>query len=172
VLNSFTDSAGAESFPTSSLILDGSGNLYGTTSSFDSSSDGGTVFSVRTDGTGSHRLHTFARGPNDALYPGAALILDRQGNLYGTTVYGGASGAGTVFTVRTDGTAFRVLHSFGSEESDGQNPVASLFLDGSGTLFGTTPGGGAGTFGTVFALSIGRHHPVVTPGPFVPVQKR
>lgn len=127
---------------------------------------------MKTDGSGFQLLHSFADEENDGSAPNAALVLDRFGNLYGTTYSGGASQAGTVFTLRTDGTAFRILHAFGSEVSDGKNPAASLFLDGSGTLIGTTQSGGVGTFGTVFALSVGPHHAVVTPGPFVPVRKR
>ena len=168
VLHTFTDSPDDGRYPFAPLIMDRSGILYGTTSGFGPSFNG-TVFRLEPDGTGFQLLHAF--GGSDGGGPRAALILDDFGNLYGTTYYGGASAAGTVFTVRTDGTGYRILHAFGEDEGDGKNPASSLFLDSSGTLFGTTANGGAGTFGTVFALSIGRHHPVVTPGPFVPVQR-
>jgi uncharacterized repeat protein (TIGR03803 family) len=116
-------------------------------------------------------LHSFTVNASDGRAPNAAVTLDGFGNLYGTTWGGGPSDLGTVFTVRTDGSAFRVLHLFG-EASDGQNPTASLFLDASGNLIGTTGYGGAGGFGTVFALSVGRPHAIAMPGPLVPVRKR
>ena len=172
VLHSFTDRADDGSQPWASLIVDGSGNLYGTTVSGGSSLMGGTVFKMKTDGTGFQLLHSFVGDESDGGTPYAPVILDDFGNLYGTTYYGGPSDAGAVFTMRTDGTAYRILHMFGSEARDGRNSFASLFLDGSGSLIGTTSLGGAADFGTVFALSIGRHHVVVTPGPFVPVRRR
>jgi len=74
--------------------------------------------------------------------------------------------------MRTDGTAYRVLHMFGSVEGDGRNPSAAVFMDGPGRLIGTTTSGGSADFGTVFALLVGLPRPVAMPGPFVPVRKR
>ena len=170
VLHAFAGGTSDGSQPTSSLIADGLGNLYGTTS-IGGSSNSGTVFRMRTDGTGFRLLHSFAGGASDGRSPNAALLLDAAGNLYGTASSGGPSNAGTVFTVRTDGTAYRTLHTFGGVAGDGNFPVASLLLDGS-SLVGTTEFGGEGDFGCVFALSIGRVHEVATPGPFAPVRKR
>ena len=102
---------------------------------------------------------------------GGRVILDGLGNLYGTTSYGGPSNAGTVFTIRIDGTGLRILHSFG-EGFDGRDPQCSLFLDGLGNLYGTTEEGGSANFGTIFTLSTNRHRPVVSSGPFTPVRKR
>jgi uncharacterized repeat protein (TIGR03803 family) len=172
VLHSFTDHSDDGSGPWASLIVDGSGNLYGTTTSGGSSLMGGTVFKMKTDGTGFQLLHSFVGDESDGGTPYASVILDGFGNLYGTTYYGGASDAGAVFAMKTDGTAYRILHMFGSEAGDGRNSFAPLFLDGLGSLIGTTSLGGSADFGTVFALSTGRHHAVVTPGPFVPVRKR
>lgn len=168
VLHTFTDSPDDGRYPFAPLIMDRTGILYGTTSGFGPSFNS-TVFRLEPDGTGFQLLHAF--GGSDGEGPLAALMLDDFGNLYGTTYYGGPSAAGTVFTVRTDGTGYRILHAFGEDEGDGKNPASSLFLDGSRTLFGTTVNGGAGTFGTVFALSLDQHHPVVTLGPFVPVRR-
>ncbi|MEO8585397.1 MAG: choice-of-anchor tandem repeat GloVer-containing protein [Acidobacteriota bacterium] len=171
VLHSFTDRADDGKWPSAPLIVDGVGNLYGTTSSGGSSGLGGTVFTLRADGTGFHVLHSFTGDRSDGGGP-TGVIRDAFGNLYGTTNSGGPSQAGTIYTLRTDGTAYQVLHSFGDEPGDGRNPVASLFFDGSGTLVGTTLGGGVGGTGTVFALSIGGRRTVVMPGPFVPVRRR
>jgi uncharacterized repeat protein (TIGR03803 family) len=168
-LHAFTNRADDGRDP-GSLSIDGFGFLYGTTGR-GGSSDAGTIYKMKTDGTSFQLVHSFTDSVAHGAGP-APVILDGFGNLYGATLYGGPSDFGTVFTVKTDGTGFRILHAFGGEAGDGREPVASLLLDGSGVLFGTTVSGGAGGFGTVFALSIGRHHAVVTPGPFVPVRKR
>lgn len=153
-------------FPSGSLVIDRSGNLYGTTMSGGGPSIHGTLFKLRTDGTGFALLHTF--NGTDGTVPNGSLVMDAFGDLYGTTNWGGRLGAGTVFMVKTDGTGFRVLHAFGEDESGGLNPFASIFLDASGAIFGTTQYGGAGSFGTVFTL----FRPVAVPGPLVPVRKR
>ena len=87
----------------SSLILDSAGNLYGTASyGGGASPGGGTVFTMRPTGGGTWAykvLHTFGTG-TDGSNPGAGLIFDATGNLYGTTWQGGASGSGTVFEIK------------------------------------------------------------------------
>jgi uncharacterized repeat protein (TIGR03803 family) len=150
ILHAFTGSASDGSNPAAALILDGSGNLYGTTVN-GGSSNFGSVFKVRTDGTGFQILHLFA-GANDGANSSASLILDGPGDLYGTTVNGGGSSMGTVFNVKTDGTGFRVLYSFAGGPDDGANPSASLILNGSGNLYGTTQAGGLSNAGTVFKV--------------------
>src|SRR5262249_47812737 len=79
--------------------------------------------------------------------PAAGLVADGAGNVYGTTSKGGSSNAGLVFTMKVDGTAFKVLHTFAGGASDGANPQAALTLDGSGNLYGTTAEGGASNLG-------------------------
>jgi uncharacterized repeat protein (TIGR03803 family) len=95
------------------------------------------------------------------LEPSAGVILNPAGNLYGTTLGGGADGFGTVFHLTlTSGGKWKetVLHSFASGD-DGAGPMASLVFDPSGNLYGTTAYGGLkGTFclgscGTVFKLT-------------------
>jgi uncharacterized repeat protein (TIGR03803 family) len=83
-------------------------------------------------------LHSFT-GPPDGGLPQAALIMDAQGNLYGTTAAGGAGGYGTVFMLNSQGQE-KVLHSF--TFADGAGPVARLVMDGKGNLYGTTAFGG------------------------------
>jgi uncharacterized repeat protein (TIGR03803 family) len=77
-------------------------------------------------------------------------VRDGEGNLYGTTVFGGTYGYGTVFRVDKTGKE-TVLHSFG-EAGDGATPEADLVLDSRGNLYGTTFLGGAHGYGTVFKL--------------------
>ena len=148
VLYSFGPSPGADGkTPTAGLVMDASGNLYGTTQ-FGSTSDSGTVFQITPSGTESV-LHSFGTG-TDGQNPQARLIMDRSGNLYGTTSGGGANGTGTVFQISPSG-AESVLYSFGTG-TDGQSPLAGLVMDASGNLYGTTYSGGTNGTGTVFRI--------------------
>jgi uncharacterized repeat protein (TIGR03803 family) len=134
--------------PTAALILDPSGFLYGTTEAV----AGSTVFKLKTDGIGFSILHSFGGGASDGNQPMAPLLSDGAGNLFGTSYSGGVSNKGTVFTLKTDGTGFGLLHSFAGGASDGQNPQAGLTTDGSGFLYGTSYYGGSSAHGTVFKL--------------------
>src|SRR5438874_1842978 len=96
-------------------------------------------------------LHAFAPA---GTQPYAGLIQDSEGNLYGTTVYGGVSGAGTVYKLAPSG-ALTVLHTF-DPSSEGYSPSAGLILDSAGNLYGTTYVGGVGgasSAGMVYKLA-------------------
>jgi uncharacterized repeat protein (TIGR03803 family) len=141
-LHTFTGADGREP---SGLVMDGAGNVYGTTP-YGGANELGTVFKLDHSGTFS-TLYSF-----DYLhgaYPYAGVLLDGSGNLYGTAYYGGADGVGTVFKLDVSGTV-TTLHSFNN--TDGANPLASLTRDSAGNLYGTTSGGGANGYGTVFKL--------------------
>ena len=118
------------------------------------------------DAGGFKVLHDFQG--SDGYAPYAALILDKQGNLYGTTTLGGASDGGVVFKLAPDGTE-TVLHSFASAGgSDGTNPYAGLIADKKGSLYGTTELGGAGCngrfgCGTVFKIAPDGNESVLHP---------
>ncbi len=91
----------------------------------------------------------------DGCEPLAGVILDADGNLYGTTSACGAQSAGTVFELSSDGSGGwtrKVLHNFGNA-MDGSEPYAGLTLDSAGNLYGTTQAGGLYGYGTVFELS-------------------
>ena len=148
--------------PSGTPIMDGKGSLYGTT--FGGGSEGrlGTVFKLAPDGKET-LLHVFAGG-TDGAGPQGGVIADRNGNLFGTTLYGGGGscaqslvkGCGTVFKLNKDG-AETVLHAFAGG-ADGSYPYAGLILDGDGNLYGTTSAGGTGTgcnegCGTVFKIA-------------------
>jgi uncharacterized repeat protein (TIGR03803 family) len=144
VLHSFTGSPDG-CLPYGQLIMDTAGNLYGTTA-YGGSSDCpplscGTVFRLAPDGAETV-LYSFRDAP-DGETPESRLTMDATGNLYGTTVYGGAAGAGAVFMVAPDGTE-KVLYSFCSQPScaDGFLPYAGLYRDRKGYLYGTTGYGG------------------------------
>src|SRR3984893_16154077 len=93
-------------------------------------------------------LHSFTG--DDGAAPAAGLIADPAGNLYGTTINGGASGQGTVFQLDPSGN-LTVLYSFAG--SDGSHPRAGLIADPAGNLYGTTINGGANDAGAVFQLT-------------------
>ena len=133
--------------PLAGLVLDASGNLYGTTS-VGGASCLGTEFKITPAGVESV-VHSFAGG-TDGAAPQAGLVLDATGNLYGTTANGGASGNGTVFKITPAGGE-SVVHSFAGG-TDGVWPQAGLVLDATGNLYGTTYQGGASNFGTVFRI--------------------
>ena len=134
--------------PNDCLILSDNA-LYGT--AYNGGSDGrGTVFMVNTDGAGFTNLHSFVIN-NGGIHPLAGLVLF-GGSLYGTTLAGGSSGAGTVFAIKTDGTSYTSLHDFTGPGGDGQYPASALILS-SNTLYGTTQGSGASA-GSIFALNI------------------
>jgi uncharacterized repeat protein (TIGR03803 family) len=146
VLHSFGGPDGG--FPFSGVIMDNKGNFYGTTV-IGGAHDRGTVFAV--DAGGNYTLlYSFAGWPDGAT-PGAGLVRDASGNLYGTTVTGGSRKSGTVFKVSGKGNE-TVLHSF-KFSTDGAKPNAGLIIDGKGNLFGTTSAGGASGAGTVFELT-------------------
>jgi uncharacterized repeat protein (TIGR03803 family) len=143
------------------LIIDGSGNLYGTTVSGGISvSCCGTVFQLAPNGTETV-LHVFGESDGDGIAPYAGLIADADGNLYGTTFKGGGEiDAGTVFKLAPNGTE-TVLHTF-TGGSDGYGPyTGALLMDNAGDLYGTTyAGGSTGCHthegcGTVFKLAPG-----------------
>jgi uncharacterized repeat protein (TIGR03803 family) len=153
VLQSFySGSDGAD--PIASLIANGS-TLYGTTSTGGVYNQG-TVFSMTTSGAETV-LHSFG-GSEDGTDPVAPLLNvgGTNGKLYGTTLYGGANGCGTVFAVTKSSGAETVLHSF--NRADGCNPRYGALIMLNGTLYGTTEnGGGYGCYGngcgTVYSIT-------------------
>jgi uncharacterized repeat protein (TIGR03803 family) len=143
--------------PAAALVLDSSGNLYGTTLG-GGKFDGGTVFELihKTDGSFTEKiLHSFAFNGADGVNPFAALIADASGNLYGTTSGGGLYGWGTVFELApTAGGSWteRILHNFNYNGKDGAQPGSGLAFDGAGNLYGAA-GGGVYGFGAILELS-------------------
>jgi uncharacterized repeat protein (TIGR03803 family) len=127
------------------------GDLYGTTQ-FGGAYNQGTVFKIDSAGNLT-TLWSFCKdsGCPDGNRPAAGLTIVTGGNLYGTTYYGGAHGAGTVFKITPAG-ALTTVHSFcgqpiGSNCVDGSNPDAPLLLAADGNLYGTTVLGGNGGCG-------------------------
>ena len=137
-------------FPAAELIQASDGNFYGTT--YDGgTNNGGTVFKISASGAFTS-LYSFGAFPainGDQPYGG--LVQGSDGNLYGTTTYGGANDDGTVFKI-SPGGVLTSLYSFGGA-SDGSQPSAGLALGSDGFFYGTTYSGGANNLGTVFKIS-------------------
>jgi uncharacterized repeat protein (TIGR03803 family) len=133
-----------------------SGYFYGT-SYKGGTYNSGAVFRIAKSGTLTP-LYSFTGNGGiaesiDGAFPGAGLIADSAGNLYGTTEQGGANGTGTVFKITSAGTE-SVLYSFGQlGGADGTSPYAGLVLGSDGNFYGTTKNGGAYGEGVVFKLT-------------------
>lgn len=157
VLHNFAGVGGGDgAHPHAGLALDAQGNLYGTTwmGGAYGQTGRGTVFKV--DATGNETVLFKFNGPNGDGTKPSGLVLDAQGNLYGTTAVGGASGAnkdGTAFKLDTAGNE-TTLHTFRMGPEDGANPYGGVVLDAEGNLYGTTARGGFYTIfpGSVFKL--------------------
>jgi uncharacterized repeat protein (TIGR03803 family) len=147
VLYSFRGKTMDGANPEGGLILDSKGNLVGTTST-GGLSNNGTVFKLTPAGQETV-LYSF-QGGTDGSVPGAGVITDAKGNLYGTTYTGGLSGLGTVFLLTPSGRE-RILHSF-KGGTDGASPASALVRDSKGILYGTTNAGGASGLGTIFRV--------------------
>jgi uncharacterized repeat protein (TIGR03803 family) len=148
-------------YPEGSLVQATNGNFYGTTNN-GGASGSGTVFSINSSGILTTLYNFCSRsGCADGANPGSALIQATDGNFYGTTSGGGTNGYGTVFTISSSGT-LTTLYNFCSQSgcADGENPEAGILQATNGILYGTTPGGGTGNWGTVFSVAVGL-------GPFV-----
>ena len=157
ILHSFGQTGDGEN-PMAGLVIDGQGNLYGTTYN-GGIHQLGTVFELSPNQSGGFTevvVHSFGRG-SDGTNPDANLIIDSNGNLYGTTQYGGIHSQGTAFEMsprQGGGFSETLLHSFGNLVSnDGQNPIAPLAMDTDGNFYGTTFQGGIYFAGTAFELS-------------------
>jgi len=163
VLYSFVGGNSDGQYPLAGLTRDPEGNLYGTTIAGGGGHSGscspgcGVIFKV--DSTGKETVLYAFTGGADGGSPFAALIHDKQGNLYGTTLGGGASGDGAVFKLDSSGNE-SVLYSF-QGGSDGESPFSPLVEDAQGNLYGTTSGGGPSSMGTVFKVDTSEHETVL-----------
>jgi uncharacterized repeat protein (TIGR03803 family) len=155
VLHKFIGSDGTQPF--GPLVQDPDGNLYGVSESGGDRScpdprfgniGCGTVFKLSKDQELTV-LHTF-RGGTDGSSPQPGLLLDAEGNLYGTTFQGGKSERGVVFKISAKGR-YTVLHRF--TQKQGKNPNGALVSDSAGDFYGTTQLGGGHDLGSVYQLT-------------------
>jgi uncharacterized repeat protein (TIGR03803 family) len=153
ILHNFDSTDGP--YPSAVLVQAGNGDLYGTTI-YGGTSDAcnmgcGTVFKITTAGAYT-LLHSFSS--TDGSGPQAGLIQATNGDLYGTTTYGGTSdlcytGCGTIFKITPAGVLTSLV-SF--EATNGANPYAPLVQATDGNLYGTTFSG-QGNYGTIFKIT-------------------
>lgn len=152
------------------VIMDGAGNLYGTTGnggdlSVSCQAPGcGLVFELSPTASGQWKegvLHKFTYGA-DGAFPSGDLTMDAAGNLYGTTQIGGnltactsgfGNGCGVAFklTHTASGWRYFVLRQF--QGNNGKFPNGGLVMDAAGNLYGTTQAGGSNAQGVVFELT-------------------
>jgi uncharacterized repeat protein (TIGR03803 family) len=171
VLHSFCFQGGCAdgNEPESGLIFDAMGNLYGTTYYGGGTANAGVVFKLTPAGQETV-LYSFCpkEGCADGWNPSAGVIFDLDGNLYGTTPFGGSEGDGVVFKLTPAGEE-SVLYSFCAQIfnycADGALPSAGMIFDSKGNLYGTTAAGGSansdGLEGVVFKLTPAREETVL-----------
>ena len=165
VLRSFTGLNGDGNQPVGELLQGSDGYLYGVTG-YGGVNSGGTIYRIATDGSQYDVLYPFGSFGGDGVQPGSGLSLGTNGNLYGTTTYGGVSGYGVVYEVLLGQGEYQVVHTFSGPgpgtNTDGALPVGELVQGADGNLYGTTGLGGQITFngitqpkgyGTVFSIS-------------------
>ena len=159
VLHSFDPSSEGYT-PQAGLVQAADGNFYGTTTTGGSGSKfttEGTVFRITPAGTLT-TLYSFGLINSDGSQnthgyePDAALSLGGDGNLYGSTLNGGAFGGGTLFSITTGGS-LTTLYTFSGGSGDGAGPDSPLLLAADGNFYGTTENGGVNGGGTGFKLS-------------------
>jgi uncharacterized repeat protein (TIGR03803 family) len=147
VLYNFTLNSSGGNFPNSSLVLDTSGNLYGTTGGGGANGHGVVFELVNSSGSYSEKvLYTFGSSSSDGQHPTGTLIMDNFGNLYGRTDGGGPSGYGGVFELVNSSGTYSEKILYGFTYSD--HPSIAI-IDASGNLYGTNfnnnPFGGSGS---------------------------
>jgi uncharacterized repeat protein (TIGR03803 family) len=158
ILHSFGSQPGDGAFPHGGLVYK-NGNLYGTAQANTKNGSPGNVFEI-TSGGQYKLLYTFGSEPGDGTTPcDFGGLAFRGGKLYGTALYGGATGGwGTVFDLTLKGKE-KVLHTFTGQPGDGAYPFAGVIFDKEGNLYGTTEEGGpynsscGGGCGTVYEIT-------------------
>lgn len=147
VLHAFTGLADG-GYPLGGVIMDALGNIYGAAQGGGASGNG-VVYKIDPSGNETV-LYSFTGGADGAIPGWVTVARDSAGNLYGTTIFGGASGTGVVFKVDPLGNE-SVLHSF-TGGADGSMPYAGVVLGPSNNLYGTTPFGGETNAGVVYEV--------------------
>lgn len=156
VVYSFAGGADGE-YADTDLVMDGAGNIYGTTVQGGQNASG-TVWELSpSGGSWTHSVLYNFTGSTDGGEPYKGVTLDAQGNIYGTAVTGGSGscegGCGVAYKLTNSGGTWTqtVIHAFTGGD-DGAGPGAGLTLDDKGNVYGMTPTGGADGLGTIFRL--------------------
>jgi hypothetical protein len=140
------------------LIVDAAGNLYGSTTT-GGTLGGGTIFQLTPDGSGFtfKTIYSFAPGGIGSVGPLGNLLMDKAGNLYGTTWSDGLYSLGAVFKLTRSGESwsYSSIHDF--NRTDGAHPSGDLIMDANGNIYGTADNGGANCYpngcGVIFEIT-------------------
>jgi uncharacterized repeat protein (TIGR03803 family) len=144
--------------PAGSLITDGI-ILYGMTQQ-GGTSDAGTIFKIKTDGSGFIKLFDF-NGTTNGKIPQGSLALSGDGTgFYGMTLEGGSNNFGTIFKIKADGTGYVKLLDF--DGINGQYPYGDLYNEVDQLLYGMTELGGANNKGIIFRYDLLSTAPTIT----------
>jgi uncharacterized repeat protein (TIGR03803 family) len=154
-LTTFDLSNGSGNVPSSGVTIDSAGNLYGTTAygplvPFTAE---GTVWQIASGTSNLTTLASFTVYGSSGFRPYAGVTIDGSGNLYGTAVFGGANGYGTVWEIAKGTTNLTILGAFNG--SNGGGPSAGVTVSAAGNLYGTTGYNGANGDGTVWEIAKG-----------------
>ena len=159
IVHSFNNNGSDGFYPSSGVIFDASGNLYGVTGDgANESTERGTVYELSPAGGGNWTetiLYSFQSNGVDGTSPSGNLIFDSAGNLYGATQNGGANTFGTVFKLSPNSGSWSetILYTFGNPP-DAEYPFGGLVFDKAGNLYGASNAGGANLeSGTVFEIT-------------------
>jgi uncharacterized repeat protein (TIGR03803 family) len=136
--------------PQAPLTEGSDGALYGSTT-FGGGAAAGTLFTIAKNGSGYTILHRFTNSASGSNVT-ARLLEGADGRLYGTAVFAGPPGGGTVFALNKTGQGFTLLRSFSGTGATLRNPRGALAQGADGTLYGTTTAGGSNGFGGIFKL--------------------
>lgn len=138
--------------PSPGLSVDTQGNIFGTTPSGGMYNDG-TVFEISAGSSMATTLISFDDADlQNGSSPKGYLTLDSNGNIFGTTEWGGANDAGTAFEIQAGSTSITTLVAFASDNGETAGANGGLIIDQNGNIFGTTQYGGGDNDGTVFEI--------------------
>lgn len=147
----YSFSGGFDGSDPNSVTIGRNGALYGTTIG-GGASGLGTVFRLERNGT-EEVLHSFGGDPADGASPGSGLLLGHNGKFYGSTLFGGSHGLGSLFEISAAGD-LSILYSFTTGAAEGSaGPNGPLVQDDEGDIYGTTEFGGTAGLGSIFKLS-------------------
>jgi uncharacterized repeat protein (TIGR03803 family) len=151
VLHNFAGGSADGCYPLGGVLMDASGNLYGTTASCGGSGYG-TLWKFSKSGKLTI-VYNFRGGKDDGEEPEfGSLLMDKQGNLYGFTILGGPSNDGVVYEYSKSGKE-SVLYSFKGDVTDGCYPQGTPAMDSAGSIYGVAQMCGSTGNGTVWKLT-------------------
>jgi len=141
-------------YPDGAPILDPAGNLYGTT--LQGGYGYGNIYELQPESGGRWKHETLwaFSGSTDGNRPSSALVRDSEGNLYGVTPSGGATGNGVAYELIYESPYWNELELYSFKGGTDGSAPGTLLAGPTGTFYGTTGFGGANSLGTVFAITL------------------